>query len=188
MKNAPLRGASRSPDALSYRTSRTSRTGRTSRRTPALFWKIHLPQPIPEVRVAPRQGCTVFSPGVEEGHKPRRRPRDSSAGRNPHDPARVSHLPSLPGECDTLSGSYLIMMINRFPGSSALRASTPGLKSGDPSGASPLRDRQAVAAGRGSVNVITQRQEASPLPLSSNASPVVDRGPARTIIFRTFPT
>ena len=31
MKNAPLRGASRSPDALSYRTSRTGRTSRTSR-------------------------------------------------------------------------------------------------------------------------------------------------------------
>ena len=29
-----------------------------------------------------------------------------------------------------------------FPGSSALRASTPGLRSDDPSGASPLRDRQ----------------------------------------------
>ena len=29
-----------------------------------------------------------------------------------------------------------------FPGSSALRASTPGLKSDDPSGATPLRDRQ----------------------------------------------
>ena len=42
---------------------------------------------------APRQGCPVFSPGVEEGRKPRRRPRDSSAGRNPHDPDRVSHLP-----------------------------------------------------------------------------------------------
>ena len=34
------------------------------------------------------EGCTVFSPAVEEGRKPRRRPRDSSAGRNPLDPAR----------------------------------------------------------------------------------------------------
>ena len=30
---------------------------------------------------APRQGCTVFRPGVEEGCKPRRRPRDSSVGK-----------------------------------------------------------------------------------------------------------
>ena len=44
-----------------------------------------------------------------------------------------------------------------FPGSSALRASTPGLKSDDPSGALPLRDRQAVAGGRGSVDRIAQR-------------------------------
>ena len=44
-----------------------------------------------------------------------------------------------------------------FPGFSALRASTPGLKSDDPSGALPLRDRQAVAAGRGSVDRIAQR-------------------------------
>ena len=36
------------------------------------------------------------------------------------------------------------MMIYRFPGSSALRASTPGLKDDDPSGAPPLRDRQAA--------------------------------------------
>ena len=38
-------------------------------------------------------------------------------------------------------------MRRRFPGSSALRASTPGLKSDDPSGASPLRDRQTGALG-----------------------------------------
>ena len=38
-----------------------------------------------------------------------------------------------------------------FPGSSALRASTCGLKNDDPSGAAPLRDRQAVAAGEGST-------------------------------------
>ena len=49
-------------------------------------------------------------------------------------------------------------MHRRFPGSSALRASTPGLKSDDPSGASPLRDRQAVAAGPGSTDRIAQRQ------------------------------
>ena len=59
-------------------------------------------------------------------------------------PRKDVALSSLLGECDTLAGSYLYMMINRFPESSALRASTSGLKSGDPSGASPLRDRQSV--------------------------------------------
>ena len=49
-------------------------------------------------------------------------------------------------------------MRRRFPGSSALSASTPGLKSDDPSGASSLRDRQMVAAGLGSVDRIAQRQ------------------------------
>ena len=64
-------------------------------------------------------------------------------------------------------------MRHRFPGSSALRASTPGLKSDDPSGASPLRDRHAVAAGLGSVDRIAQRQELSLLLLiSSNAAPL----------------
>ena len=45
-----------------------------------------------------------------------------------------------------------------FPRSSALRASTRGLNSEDPSGASPQRDRQAVAVGLGSVDRIAQRQ------------------------------
>ena len=45
---------------------------------------------------APRQGCSVFSPGVEEGRKPRRRPRDRSVGKNPLDPARVSHYQACP--------------------------------------------------------------------------------------------
>ena len=63
----------------------------------------------------------------------------------------------LTGKCDTLTGSYIFHGI-LFPGSSALRASTPGLKSDDPSGALPLRDRQAVAAGEGSVKGIAQRQ------------------------------
>ena len=49
-------------------------------------------------------------------------------------------------------------MRRRSPGSSALRASTPGLNSDDPSGASPLRDRHAVAAGLGSVDRIAQLQ------------------------------
>ena len=91
---------------------------------------------------APRQGCSVFSPGVEEGRKPRRRPRDSSVGKFPSTPPG-RRTDCLTGKCDTLSGSYLFMMVNRFPGSSALRASTTGLKAGDPSGAPPLRDRQA---------------------------------------------
>ena len=52
----------------------------------------------------------------------------------------------LTGKCDTLTGSYIFHGI-LFPGSSALRASTPGLKSDDPSGASPLRDRQAGTSG-----------------------------------------
>ena len=137
--------------------------------------------------------------GLHPGRGARFLARASRRGVSPdEDPgiARRGEIPTTPigcrtcqpgNQCDTLTGSYTLYA-SRFPGSSALRASTPGLKSGDPSGASPLRDRQAVAAGRGSVNVITQRQGASPLPLSSNASPVVDRGPARTIIFRTFPT
>lgn len=49
-------------------------------------------------------------------------------------------------------------MRRRFPGSSALRASTPGLKSDDPSGASPLRDRPTIAVGEESVDGIAQRQ------------------------------
>ena len=74
------------------------------------------------------------------------------------------------GKCDTLAGSEIFPRWS-FPGSSALRASTPGLKSDDPSGASPLRDRQAIATGRGSVSEIVQRQRLSLLLLiSSNAS------------------
>ena len=78
----------------------------------------------------------------------------------------------LTGKCDTLAGSEIFPRWS-FPGSSALRASTPGLKSDDPSGASPLRDRQAIATGRGSVSEIVQRQRLSLLLLiSSNASPL----------------
>ena len=91
---------------------------------------------------APRQGCSVFSPGVEEGRKPRRRPRDSSVGKFPSTPPG-RRTDCLTGKCDTLSGSYLFMMIDRSPGSSALRASTTGLNAGDPSGALTLRDRHA---------------------------------------------
>ena len=40
-------------------------------------------------------------------------------------------------------GGVVYLSWRPLPGSSALRASTPGLKSDDPSGASPLRDRQA---------------------------------------------
>ena len=84
----------------------------------------------------------MFSPGVEEGRKPRRRPRDSSVGKFPSTPPG-RRTDCLTGKCDTLSGSYLFMMIDRSPGSSALRASTTGLNAGDPSAAPPLRDRQA---------------------------------------------
>ena len=94
---------------------------------------------------APRQGCSVLSPDVE-GRKPRRRPRDSSVGKFPSTPPG-RRTDCLTGKCDTLSGSYLFMMVNRFPGSSALRASTTGLKAGDPSGAPPLRDRTAPLRG-----------------------------------------
>ena len=45
-----------------------------------------------------------------------------------------------------------------FPRSSALRASTRVLNCDDPSGASPMRDRQAVPVGLGSVDRIAQRQ------------------------------
>ena len=51
-----------------------------------------------------------------------------------------------------------------FPGSSALRASTCGLKNDDPSGAAPLRDRQAVAAGEGSTTGSNRRPPFSPRP------------------------
>lgn len=44
-----------------YRTSRISRTGRTAQRTPARFWKIHPPQPIPEVRGCTPCGCPLRS-------------------------------------------------------------------------------------------------------------------------------
>ena len=53
---------------------------------------------------APRQGCSVFSPSVEEGRKPRRRPRDRSAGKNPLDPARVSHYQAYPGSATPCRG------------------------------------------------------------------------------------
>ncbi len=93
------------------------------------------------VNDAPRQGCSVFRPGVEEGRMPRRRPRDSSVGKKTPRPRQGVALSSLPGECDTLRGRISFLK-SSFPGSSALRALTPGLKAGDPSGASPLRDLQ----------------------------------------------
>ncbi len=91
------------------------------------------------------EGYSVFSPGVEEGRKPRRRPRDRSAWRNPPPTPPGCRTYQLGNQCDTLSGSYTLYAPS-YPGSSALRASTPGLKAGDPSGASPLRDRQAGAS------------------------------------------
>ena len=59
--------------------------------------------------------------------------------------------------CDTLAGSYNLNA-SPFPGVFGTSASTCGLKNDDPSGAQPRRDRQAVAAGLGSVDRIAQRQ------------------------------
>ena len=50
------------------------------------------------------------------------------------------------GMCDTLRGR-ISLPGSSFSGSSALRASTAGLKSDDPSEASPLRDRQTGTSG-----------------------------------------
>ena len=69
-----------------------------------------------------------------------------------------------------------------FPGFSALRASTAGLKSDDPSGDLPLRDRQAVAVGLGSVNRIAQRQGLSLLCFKAQM-----RHPWETCIWRCCP-
>ena len=71
---------------------------------------------------------------------PRRSPRDSSVKKT-HAPVRVSHYQPCPGSATPWRGRISFLR-SSFPGSSALRASTPGLKAGDPSGASPLRDRQ----------------------------------------------
>ena len=90
----------------------------------------------------PGRGARCLAQVSRRGASPDEDPGIDRRRKFPSTPPGVA-LSSLPGECDTLAGSYLFMMINRFPGSSALRASTPGLKAGDPSGAPPLRDRTA---------------------------------------------
>ena len=80
-------------------------------------------------RVSRRGVCPDEDPGIARWGKKKPRPRQGVA------------LSSLPGECDTLRGRISFLK-SSFPGSSALRALTPGLKAGDPSGASPLRDLQ----------------------------------------------
>ena len=63
------------------------------------------------------------------------------------DPARVSHrLPDSLISATPWRGR-ISFPSSSFPESSGLRPSTSGLKTGDPSGASPLRDRQAGALG-----------------------------------------
>ena len=59
--------------------------------------------------------------------------------------------------CDTLAGSYIFTGV-LFPGVLGTLCLDTRLNSDDPSGASPLRDRQAVAVGLGSVDRIVQRQ------------------------------
>ena len=85
--------------------------------------------------------------------------RVSRRGASPdEDPgiARWEKSPTTPPGCRTIKlargvrhpdGVVYIRHIAGNPGSSALRASTPGLKADDPSGAPPLRDRQAGALG-----------------------------------------
>ncbi len=59
--------------------------------------------------------------------------------------------------CDTLAGSYIFTGV-LFPAVFGTSSLDTRLNSDDPSGASPLRDRQAVAVGLGSVDRIVQRQ------------------------------
>ena len=80
--------------------------------------------------------------------------RVSRRGASPdEDPgiARRGEIPTTPTGCRTYRSAIsatpwrgrIPYMRHRFPGTSALRASTPGLKADDPYGATPLRDRQA---------------------------------------------
>ena len=93
--------------------------------------------------MAPRQGCSAFSPGVEEGRRPDEDPGIDHRRKIPPDPARALLVIESTRRERHPCGVVSIMMINHSPGSSALRASTPGLKDDDPSGAPPLRDRTA---------------------------------------------
>ena len=88
--------------------------------------------------------CVLRSPGVG-GAKPRR-PRESIALFNSSTPPGVARNNDRQRERHPIGVVY-IRRIAGNPGSSALRASTAGLKSDDPSGVSPLRDRQAGVSG-----------------------------------------
>ena len=101
---------------------------------------------------APRQGCSVFSPGVEEGRKPRRRPRDRSAGKNPLDPARGRTIKPTRGVRHPGGVVYLLcIFVSR--GRRSYAPPTPGLKDDDPSGATPLRDRVEPLVGARSIGI-----------------------------------
>ena len=108
--------------------------------------------------------CRGVSP-LDPGRGARCLARWSRRGASPDEDPGIDQrgkIPSTPPGCRTkeirLSGRHpagvvFIMKIYRFPGSSALRASTPGLKDDDPSGATPLRDRRS-----GSVGSMAPRQ------------------------------
>ena len=69
-------------------------------------------------------------------------------------------------KCDTLAGSYTFPGV-LFPGVIGTSCLDTQLNSDDPSGASPLRDRQAVAVGLGSFDRIAHRQRLSLLYLKA---------------------
>ena len=101
---------------------------------------------------APRQGCSVFSPSVEEGRKPRRRPRGRSVGKNPLDPARGRTIKPTRGVRHPGGVVYLLcIFVSR--GRRSYAPPTPGLKDDDPSGATPLRDRVAPLVGAHSIDI-----------------------------------
>ena len=84
----------------------------------------------------------MFSPSVEEGRKPRRRPRGRSVGKNPLDPARGRTIKPTRGVRHPGGVVYLLcIFVSR--GRRSYASPTPGLKDDDPSGATPLRDRTA---------------------------------------------
>ena len=105
---------------------------------------------------APRQGCSVFSPVVEEGRKPRRRPRDRSAGRNPLDPARVSHYQAYLGSATPCRGRIYYddlpfpgvfgtsCLDTRAKGRRSLRGSAPA---GTAGGVAPLAGARSIGIG-----------------------------------------
>ena len=88
-------------------------------------------------------------------------------GRSPEDPRIRRSKRSRPCQGVALSAyssstmpwrGRIFLSGSSFPRSLVLRASTRNLNSDDPSGASPMRDPQAVPVGLGSVDRIAQRQ------------------------------